>query len=100
MTDDTATVLIVEDERALVDLFSNWLSDDFDVRTAYDGEQALAKIDDEVDVVLLDRRMPGLSGDDVLERVRERDIDATLAEFEDSDFAAAFRDLGRDGDEE
>jgi DNA-binding response OmpR family regulator len=75
MTDDTATVLIVEDERALADLFTNWLNDEFDVRTAYNGEEALEKLDDDVDVVLLDRRMPGLSGDDVLERLRGRGID-------------------------
>ncbi|MFB6123307.1 MAG: response regulator transcription factor [Haloferacaceae archaeon] len=78
MTDETATVLIVEDERALADLFSNWLDDEFAVRTAYDGEEALEKFDGDVDVVLLDRRMPGLSGDDVLERIRKRGIDCRV----------------------
>lgn len=67
-----AKVLIVDDEQGLADLYAAWLADTYEVRTAYDGEQALDKIDDTVDVVLLDRRMPGLSGDDVLTEIRER----------------------------
>jgi Response regulator containing CheY-like receiver domain and AraC-type DNA-binding domain len=39
---------------------------------AYGGEEALEKIDETVDVVLLDRRMPGLTGDKVLQEIRER----------------------------
>ena len=35
--------------------------------------------DDEIDVILLDRRMPGLSGDEVLEEGRERGIDCRVA---------------------
>lgn len=66
------TVLIIEDERELADLFAAWLLNEYDCRTAYDGQTALEIIDDDVDVVLLDRRMPGLSGDAVLTQLRER----------------------------
>jgi len=82
MTDSTptkATVLVVDDETSLADLYAHWLSEDYEVLTAYGGEQALEQIDDDVDVVLLDRRMPGLSGDEVLERVRERNYDVRVA---------------------
>jgi CheY-like chemotaxis protein len=41
------------------------------VRTAYGGHEALEELSDDVDVILLDRRMPGLSGDEVLEEVRD-----------------------------
>jgi DNA-binding response OmpR family regulator len=51
-----------------------WLEDSYDVRRAYEGHAALEKLDDEVGVVLLDRRIPGLSGDVVLEQIRNRDL--------------------------
>ena len=66
------TVLIVDDEQDLADLYAAWLSEEFDVRVAYDGESALDQLDETVDVVLLDRRMPDLSGDTVLETIRDR----------------------------
>ena len=49
-----------------------------DVRTAYGGEEALEKADEDVDLVFLDRQMPDMSGDDVLERVRERGLDCRV----------------------
>lgn len=78
-TGGETTVLVVDDERDLADLYEAWLSDDFDVRTAYDGESALDLLDESVDVVLLDRRMPTLSGDEVLETIRDRSFDCRVA---------------------
>ena len=75
----TATVLVVEDERELADLFADWLDASYDVRTAYTAEDALEEFDEDVDVVLLDRRLPETSGDDVLEAVRERGSDCQVA---------------------
>ncbi len=68
MTD--AVVLVVEDEEDLADLYAAWLSEEYEVRTAYDGEEALEKMDDTVDAVLLDRRLPGMSGDEFLDEIR------------------------------
>jgi len=65
-------VLIVDDEPDLADLYASWLPRQYVVETAHDGSSALERLDESVDVVLLDRRMPGLSGDEVLERIRER----------------------------
>jgi len=79
MTDsDQPTVLVVEDERALIELYVRWLDEEYDVRTAEGGEEALEKFDGDVDVTLLDRLMPGMSGDEVLEAVRERDTDCKV----------------------
>jgi DNA-binding response OmpR family regulator len=75
---DQPTVLVVEDERALIELYIRWLGDEYDVRTAEGGEEALEKFDDDVDVALLDRLMPGMSGDEVLETIRERDTDCKV----------------------
>ncbi len=72
-------VLVVDDESRLADLFAAWLdSDGWDVETAYGGQTALEKMSDAVEVVLLDRRMPGLSGDDVLTEIREADYDTRV----------------------
>lgn len=72
MNSNSNTVLIVEDEQGVADLYTNWLEASYTVRTAYSGEQGLELLDPDVDVVLLDRRMPGLSGDEVLGRIRQQ----------------------------
>ncbi|MFB6270034.1 MAG: HalX domain-containing protein [Halobacterium sp.] len=76
---ETATVLVVEDERELADLFADWLSASYDVRTAYSAAGALEELDEDVDVVLLDRRLPEQSGDEVLETVRREGYDCKVA---------------------
>lgn len=78
-TTGTATVLVVEDETDLADLYANWLSDTYDVRTADDGASAVEALDDEVDVVLLDRRLPDRSGDEVLETITDEGYDCNVA---------------------
>ncbi|WP_435194064.1 response regulator transcription factor [Natronomonas sp. EA1] len=65
------TVLVVDDERPIAEGHAARLEPEYEVVTAYDGATALERLTEDVDVVLLDRRMPGLSGDDVLSRVRE-----------------------------
>ena len=75
----TPKVLIVDDERHLADLYAGWLADAYPVRVAYDGEQALEALDGSVEVVLLDRRMPGLSGDELLDEVTARGYGCRVA---------------------
>jgi two-component system response regulator AdeR len=65
-------ILVVEDEVELARLYTDWLDDEYEVRMATSGEEGLKQYDDDVDVVLLDRRMPGLSGDEVLAEIRDR----------------------------
>ena len=81
MSEERATVVVVEDEPDLADLYTAWLDDDYDVHAAYGGEEALELIDDlgAVDVVLLDRRMPEVSGDEVLSALRDRGLAVTHA---------------------
>jgi len=82
MSEELPLVLVVEDEPDLADLYAAWLGDEYQVRTAYSGQEALEEldtVDNEVNAILLDRRMPGLSGDEVLSAVRERGIDCRVA---------------------
>ena len=78
-TEEAPTVLAVDDDTDLADTYAIWLDEQYDVRTAYGGEDALSKLDEDVDVVLLDRRMPGMSGGEVLERIREAGYDCRVA---------------------
>jgi DNA-binding response OmpR family regulator len=71
-------VLVVDDESRLADLFTAWLTTEYEVDAAYDGESALELMSESVQVVLLDRRMPGLSGDEVLEEIRDRGYDCRV----------------------
>lgn len=73
------TVLVADDETALTDSLAVWLSDEYSVRTAYSGREAIEKYDSTVDVVLLDYRMPDLTGDQVFERLHERPGNARVA---------------------
>lgn len=65
-------VLIVDDDRAMVGMVAALLGGEgYDLITAYDGESALRRHAAEApDIVILDRRLPGLSGDDVCRRIR------------------------------
>jgi DNA-binding response OmpR family regulator len=76
---EPATVLVVDDEHDVADAYAAQLSDEFIVSTAYSGKEALEKVDASVDVVLLDRRMPGISGDEVLEKIRQRELNCRVA---------------------
>ena len=76
---DRPTVLLVDDEAAVREVYGRLLREEYDVRPADSGEAALEAMDDDVDLVLLDRRMLGLSGGDVLERLREAGYDQPVA---------------------
>jgi len=79
MSEEPPLILVVEDEPDLADLYAAWLGDEYRVRAAYGGREALDALVAEIDAILLDRRMPGLSGDEVLDEVRDRGIDCRVA---------------------
>lgn len=72
------TVLVVDDEQDIADIYTLQLEDDYDVRTVYGGPEAVEAMDEDVDVVLLDRRMPEMSGNEVLERIRAEGYDSRV----------------------
>lgn len=72
------TVLVVDDESDVADVYALRLQTQYSTRVAYGGEEALEEVDEDVDVMLLDRRMPDLTGDEVLAEVRDRDLDCRV----------------------
>jgi len=77
-TTSRPTVLVVDDNEGIADLYSSQIADTYTIRTAYGGTEAIELVDHAVDVILLDRRMPDLSGDDVLDRIREQGYDCRV----------------------
>ena len=70
-----ATVLVVDDESEVADVYALRLQDRYETETAYGGSEALNRLEsDDIDVVLLDRRMPDIGGDEVLSEIRDRNI--------------------------
>ncbi len=67
-----STILVVDDEPAMVGMVAALLGEDgHQIVTAYDGETALRRhADERPDLVILDRRLPRLSGDDVCRGIR------------------------------
>ncbi|MFT4911043.1 MAG: CheY-like chemotaxis protein [Natronomonas sp.] len=73
-------VLMVDDEKTVADAYALRLEDVAEVTVVYSGEAALDTVGDGrvPDVVLLDRHMPGMSGDEVLKRIRERELETRV----------------------
>jgi len=80
-------VLVADDNERVNTMHTAWLEADYTVWTASDGEEALRTLDTDVGVVVLDRRMPGLSGSEVLEWIRSQryDIRVVVVTSEDVD---------------
>ena len=69
----TAEILVVDDEPASVNLLRITLGMDYTVHTATDGAAALALLDSEpnIAVALIDQRMPGMTGTELIQRTIE-----------------------------
>jgi len=76
---DRPTILAVDDEPRVVEAMELWLDDEYRVLTATSGPEALELLPGEVDVILLDRHMPEMSGGEVLDRIREAGYDCRVA---------------------
>jgi PAS domain S-box-containing protein len=79
-TTPTAPILIIDDDAAARELIATQLQrEGFETREAASGEAALRLIAAEaIGLVILDMRMPGLSGTDVILALREQPDTATL----------------------
>ena len=68
-------ILIVDDERIVRESLLHWFEEDgYDVEAAEDGEIALKMFDkSKYDLLLVDMKMPGISGLELLKKVKEID---------------------------
>src|ERR1043166_9481751 len=67
-------VLVVDDDVELCDLIAEYLRPEgFEVQAVHDGETGLERaLAGDTDLVVLDMMLPGISGLDVLRKLRER----------------------------
>ncbi|MEK9628715.1 MAG: response regulator [Nitrospinota bacterium] len=66
-------VLIVDDEIKTCEILQNYFQNLFDVDVAYDGQEAMEKVEAfNPDCVLLDIKMPNIDGLQVLKKLKPR----------------------------
>ncbi|MCG6956596.1 MAG: response regulator, partial [Gemmatimonadetes bacterium] len=73
VTASVQRILVVEDERDIAALIAYQLTrEGFRVETAGTGTEALQSVARDIpDLVVLDRMLPGVTGDEVLQRLKE-----------------------------
>ena len=72
MSKEEIKILLVDDEKQFVDTLVERLAmRGFSARVAYDGPQALKAVEEPTDVIVLDLRMPGMDGFEVLRSVKK-----------------------------
>lgn len=64
-------LLIVDDEQGIVDMMKSYFAPYYDVLTAYSGKEALKKVAEKPDLILLDINMPEMDGITVCQRIRD-----------------------------
>ncbi|MCI8302270.1 MAG: response regulator transcription factor [Oscillospiraceae bacterium] len=64
------TLLIVDDERGIVDTMKAYFSPQYEVLTACNGQEAVQKAERQPDLILLDINMPGMDGLSVCRTIR------------------------------
>ncbi len=73
------TILIVDDELGVRESLKMILKPMYQIQTAADGKEALQSVEKEtIDLVTLDLKMPGISGLEVLQRIKESHPDVEV----------------------
>jgi len=66
-------ILVIDDEKELCSLLKSYFEDEgYAVHCSYDGEEGLKQVKSfDPSIILLDIRMPGMSGLEVLKKIKE-----------------------------
>jgi DNA-binding response OmpR family regulator len=70
--EDQSSVLILEDERMVANILGDYFSDLYDVQSVPTGTEALEAYTADTDLIIIDRKLEGMSGDTVAARIRAK----------------------------
>lgn len=94
----TPRLLIVEDEPEYNDMFYDFLSDDFDVYSVFDGESSMDIMKSETfDIILLDLFLPDISGADLASNFLQHNSDSKIIVITAFDITREVIDVMRSG---
>lgn len=92
--ESATTVLFVDDEPAILEMYELLCGSECTVLTADTGSAALEKLDSSVDIVFTDRRMPDASGESLAQAIRDSPHQPTVGMLSavqpDADLATEF----------
>ena len=72
-TPSEITILVVDDEEDVAEIISHFLREEgYNVLTAHDADEALSKATPDIDAIVLDVMLPGMSGFEIAKRIRGR----------------------------
>ena len=74
----TSKILIVDDEHGIVDMIQSYFQSQYDILTAYSGQEALQKAGNNPDLILLDIKMPEMNGIEALKEIRKKDTNIPI----------------------
>ena len=70
---DMYKILVVEDDKEINNLICEGLKrEQYEVTQAFDGEQAIEKYSDDINLIILDLMLPKIDGIEVMRRVRDK----------------------------
>lgn len=97
MVGDPMTILVAEDNADCRDLYSIWLGDDHTVELVANGTAALEAVGPPVDIVFLDRDMPGHTGTEVAHELADMpyNLYVVMVSSRDPDFDIVEMPIGR-----
>jgi YesN/AraC family two-component response regulator len=75
-----AKILVIDDEKVVQEGCTRILTGDgYDVETSYTGQEGFKKMEEETyDLVIADLKMPGISGMEVLKKIKKNDPDISV----------------------
>jgi len=73
-----SSVLILEDERMVADILADYFSNRYDVQYVRTGKEALEAYTEDIDLTIIDRKLEGMSGDDIAAQIRAEDEEGLI----------------------
>jgi len=78
-TASEATILFVDDEPAILDIYELLCGSEYNVITAENGKEALEAFGSHIDLAVIERDIPEISGDDVVQVLRREGYRTPIA---------------------